>query len=190
HTPIFSCHCEDCTKDCENGCENPQKCAIEAQRHIEKLVPKLNPRAQMHQDNLSLTRRRLKNNKVAREENKEITFNPSVTEKTSITNCFRAFVDPEKTSNVPTERQQPVRGVIIPKEQMTIYTDGSCISCMHNGKANAKAGAGVWFTKEDEQNKALKIPGSAQMNQVGELVAVIAALKNFPMYAPLTIVLD
>jgi len=48
----------------------------------------------------------------------------------------------------------------------------------------------VWFSKEDERNKALKIPGLAQTNQVGELAAVISALENFPTYAPLTIVSD
>jgi hypothetical protein len=120
-------------------------------------------------------------------EKKELTFDPLVTEKTSLANCFRVFINPDKLSCIPAERQHLVRGVVIPEEQMTIYTDGSCID---NGKVNTIAGAGVWFSEEDEWNKALKIPGQGQTNQVGKLAAVIAALKNFPTYTPLTIVSD
>ena len=36
HVPDFTCHCDDCETDRENRCENPQRCAIEAQRRIEK----------------------------------------------------------------------------------------------------------------------------------------------------------
>ena len=55
HTPVFSCHCDDCSEDRAGGCTNPQKCAIDAQRCLEKLVPKLNPTILTHNDNLSLT---------------------------------------------------------------------------------------------------------------------------------------
>jgi hypothetical protein len=88
HVPLYSCHCEDCSEDREKGCENPQRCAIEAQKRIDKLVPKLNPLAPTHRDDLSLTRRRKGNNDLARLENKEITFDPTVTEKTSLADCF------------------------------------------------------------------------------------------------------
>ena len=47
-------------------------------------------------------------------------------------------------------------------------------------KDNAKAGAGIWISEENPQNKALKIPGPNQSNQVGEIAAVIAALESAP----------
>jgi ribonuclease HI len=187
HVPIFSCHCDDCAEDRTNGCENPQRCAIEAQRRLEKLTPKLNPLTITHQDNLSLTERRKANNEVARTENEEITFDPSVTEKENLADCFRAFVNPERVTNIPAEQQRRTRGVTIAEEHMTVYTDGSCLN---NGKTNAKAGAGVWFADDSPLNKALKIPGPHQTNQIGEVAAVIAAIQNVPTYAPLSIKTD
>ena len=173
HTPVYSCHCKDCTEDRAKGCTNPQKCAIGAQRRLEKLVPKMNPMTQTHNDNLSLTTRRKASNIVARRENTGIIFNPSVTEKMNLADCFRIFTDPDRLSNTPAERQRQARGINIPEERITVYTDGSCID---NGKENAKAGAGIWFVEGDPQNKAIKIPGSNQSNQVGEIAAVIVAL--------------
>ena len=41
HTPVFSCHCDDCERDREEGCKNPQRCTLEAQRRLEKITPKL-----------------------------------------------------------------------------------------------------------------------------------------------------
>jgi ribonuclease HI len=187
HSPVFSCHCEDCTKDREEGCENPQKCTIDAQKRLNKLTPKLNPLAPIHDDNLSLTRRRKVNNITARQENTGIIFDPSITEKTSLADCFRVFTDPTKISNIPAERQRQARGIAIPEEEVTVYTDGSCTN---NGKADAKAGAGVWFAENDPRNQALKIPGPDQTNQVGEIAAIIAALEKIPTFAPLTIISD
>jgi ribonuclease HI len=117
----------------------------------------------------------------------KITFDPSTTEKTSLADCFRIFVDHTKISNFPAERQGQTRGIILPEEQLTVCTDGACYN---NGKMNAKAGAGIWFTDNDPRNKALKIPGPTQTNQVGELAAVIAALECSPTYAPLKIISD
>jgi ribonuclease HI len=64
---------------------------------------------------------------------------------------------------------------------MTIYTDGSCLN---NGKISAKAGTGIWISENNPLNKALKIPGPHQTNQVGEIAAVVAALQMAPTYAP------
>ena len=142
---------------------------------------------QTHNDNLSLTTRRKAYNVTARKENKGIIFDPSVTEKTSLADCFRIFTDPNRLSNVPAERQRQARGINIPEESITVYTDGSC---MDNGKENAKAGAGIWFAEGDSRNKAIRIPGPNQTNQVGEIAAVIAALESTPTFAPITIVSD
>jgi ribonuclease HI len=97
------------------------------------------------------------------------------------------FTDPTKISNIPAERQRQARGIAIPEEEVTVYTDGSCTN---NGKADARAGAGVWFAENDPRNQALKIPGPDQTNQVGEIAAIIAALEKIPTFAPLTIISD
>lgn len=196
HRPDYTCQCEDCTMDRMLGCENPQRCALEAKKCIQKITPKLHPLRPQNLDDL--TRSRLRNGGNERgetieednsddDENPGIIFNPSVTIKTDLTDCFRIFIDPNKVTNEPAMRQPPPRGIIIPNEEITVYTDGSCIN---NGKENAQCGSGIWFDEESEHNCALKIPGPEQSNQIGEIAAVIAALEKAPNYIPLTIKLD
>ena len=58
-----------------------------------------------NQDSLSLTRRRKEKNQLAADADKDneegITFDPSVTEKEDLLDCFRIFVDPKKVMNIP-----------------------------------------------------------------------------------------
>ncbi|KAA1476630.1 ribonuclease H-like protein, partial [Dentipellis sp. KUC8613] len=69
----------------------------------------------------------------------------------------------------------------------TIYTDGSCIN---NGKVNARCSSGIWIAENDPGNRAIRVPGPTQSNQVGELVAVIVALQNTDLDIPVTIKTD
>ena len=116
------------------------------------------------------------------EENPAITFNPSVTEKAGISDCFRIFVDPCKITNEPATRQPPARGLQSRMKSITLYTDGSCLN---NGKENATSGSGVWFGEESEHNMALRVPGTEHSNQIGEVAAVVAALEKTPNFIPL-----
>jgi ribonuclease HI len=50
-----------------------------------------------------------------------------------------------------------------------VFTDGAC---SNNGKANAKAGLGVYFNKDDPRNTAKRIMGK-QSNNTAELSAVL-----------------
>ncbi|KAH8993388.1 hypothetical protein EDB92DRAFT_1796418, partial [Lactarius akahatsu] len=190
HAPVYSCRCEDCTTDRGRGCKNPQHCAIEAQKRINKITLKLNPMRPHNQDNLTLTKRRLENNEQTSEDDDEeeqgITFNPSVTVNTNLTDCFRIFTDPSKIMNIPATRQHP-RGITIPEEEITVYTDGSCFN---NGKENARCGSGIWIEEGNDQNRALRIPGPDQSNQVGELAAIVVALEKLPNFIKLRIKTD
>ena len=196
HRPDYTCQCVDCVNDKNKGCKNPQHCAIEAQKRIQEISPKLHPLHPPNQD--SLTKSSQHNNVNARadpiedeendeEENPGITFNPSVTIKSDLTDCFRIFVDPNRIMDVPAMRQPPPRGISIPEEEITVYTDGSCLN---NGKENAQCGSGIWFEEGSDHNRAIKVPGPDQSNQVGEIAAVIAALEKVPNYIPLTIKTD
>ena len=53
-----------------------------------------------------------------------------------------------------------------------VYTDGAC---SNNGKADAKAGFGIWFSEEDERNTSESFTGQ-QTNNRAELLAIIKAL--------------
>jgi ribonuclease HI len=70
---------------------------------------------------------------------------------------------------------------------MRVYTDGSCI---RNGKLDALCGSGVWVEEGHPMNKAIRIPGERQSNQVGEIAAAIVAAETLPNYCKLTIVTD
>ena len=54
-------------------------------------------------------------------------------------------------------------------EPFYVYTDGSCI---HNGKPNAKAGIGVYFSEIDPRNVSRTFTGK-QSNNTAELLAII-----------------
>ncbi|KAI0044499.1 ribonuclease H-like protein [Auriscalpium vulgare] len=86
-----------------------------------------------------------------------------------------------------TRLSRPTAGVAVPAENITAYTDGSCL---HNGKANACCGSGVWVADNSPLNRAFRVPGPHQSNQVGELVAVILILQGAPHFAPLHIISD
>lgn len=57
-------------------------------------------------------------------------------------------------------------------EKIKVYTDGAC---SNNGKDNAKAGIGVYFSKNDKRNISERV-GGKQTNNVAELEAIIKAI--------------
>ena len=54
-----------------------------------------------------------------------------------------------------------------------VYTDGAC---KHNGRANARAGIGVYFGESDARNVSRPVVDDNQTNNVAELLAVRTAL--------------
>ena len=50
--------------------------------------------------------------------------------------------------------------------------------------------AGVWFEPKDPRNLAIRIPGNQQSNQVGEVVAILAAIGKAQHFRPLEIITD
>jgi ribonuclease HI len=187
HRPTNYCNCPACADDQRKDCTHSHDCATEALARINRTLPKLNPLGPgIRHDNLSLTNRRKNQNRKAREENGKITFDPSITTKDDISECFRVFTDPQRSTRHPAQRPQN-NGANNRHEEMTVYTDGSCTD---NGKENAKSGGGAWFGQNDPRNKALRVPGESHSNQIGELAAVIVALQNTPRFYPLEIVSD
>ncbi|KAA1479858.1 ribonuclease H-like protein [Dentipellis sp. KUC8613] len=117
-----------------------------------------------------------------------ITFDPTVTCKTDLAECFRIFTDPNLVTTEPATRlARPADGHIVDDEQITAYTDGSCI---HNGKADARCGSGIWIAHDHELNREIRVPGEKQSNQIGEIVAVIVLLQIATAFAPLLIKTD
>jgi ribonuclease HI len=187
HRPSNFCRCRDCHDDREKQCWTPHKCAQEALTRINTTFPKLNPLAHDNRHgNFSLTPARKRQNSIARENNDDILFNPSITCKNSLTECFRVFTDPERTSKNPAKRMI-TKGANQRHEKIEIYTNGACFN---NGKQNVKCGAGIWFGHDDQRNLAIRTPGKNKSNQIGELTATIVAIQTVPHFVPIRIVTD
>jgi hypothetical protein len=152
HTPLPQCVCLDCTNDRQYGCHNPHACALEALTQINLITSKLNPLPIGDQhDNLSLTKRCKARNQAAAQTNGTILFDPSITCKDNLAECFRIFVDPNKLSNIPARRYY-TNGINLRHQEVTVYTDGASFN---NGKQNARCGSGIWFGPDDRRNASL-----------------------------------
>lgn len=80
------CLCTACVDDRLQGCEDPSACATKA---AHKTHPKYNPlRPGDPHDNLSPTSTRKNRNENARQSDELILFDPSITTKTSLADCF------------------------------------------------------------------------------------------------------
>jgi len=101
HLSINHCECEDCSSDRQISCMDPHKCALEASKRLEWLIPKVNPTQTHPADNLTLTRRRIEKNQMAQQEGGALTFNPSTTTSSNLADCFRIFTDPRHISDMP-----------------------------------------------------------------------------------------
>jgi len=89
HRTSNFCGCQDCTEDRRRNCTHLHKCATEALMRLQALTPKTNllHRGEGHGD-LSLTPRRKEQNQIAIEQNGKITFDPTMTSKNDIAECF------------------------------------------------------------------------------------------------------
>ena len=126
HSPTPNCPCPPCTTERDDRCQNPNACATEALARIHELAPKYNPlQIREQHDKLSLTNRRKDNNIQARKDDKEITFDPSITCKDSVAECFRVFTDLKRILPIPA-RQPFTRGLNLNPHKISVYTDGAC----------------------------------------------------------------
>ena len=112
-----------------------------------------------------------------------MTFDPSVTSRSTLEDCFRVYME-HAPSPHPSLRHHPRND---PQRNMTVYTDGSCLN---NGRADARCGAGVWFANDHPLNKSVRVPGTEQSNQVRELAAILTAVQSVAPSINLTIVTD
>ncbi|KDQ56067.1 hypothetical protein JAAARDRAFT_133158 [Jaapia argillacea MUCL 33604] len=188
HKPRKDCKCQLCKDDHRVGCENPTVCCKRAAKILQKTPPKFNLTVRPLADGLTLTHHRKEKNRQAHQDRGDILFDPTVTVRASIAECFRIFTHPDSISNIPGYRlTEPVGGMNMLHEHLTVYTDGSCTN---NGKANAQCGSGIWIEEGHPKNRSIRVPGNKQSNQVGEIVAVLVAAQIIEGFAPITFVTD
>jgi ribonuclease HI len=190
HTPYPECRCKDCRQDRTRGCPNPHKCAQHA-KSITGLSDELyNVYDHSKKDGLTLThRRKEKNQKATIENGEEIIFDPTITARGSLDECFRVLQKNKQTTIIePSYRiRNPHREQGQAIDPVHIYTDGCCL---RNGKLDATCGSGVWFSENSPLNRAIKVPGTEHSNQIGEIAAIVTALQITDPTTPILIITD
>ncbi|KAI0089040.1 hypothetical protein BDY19DRAFT_855218, partial [Irpex rosettiformis] len=184
HYPKRFC-CEPCDRlKGKIKCDNISQCHKAALELYNALPKHWNPTAPKSNDGLSLSEREIEKNRNKDRRKKTIAFDPSLTIKNDISQCFRIF-----TTDASKARTAEGRPVIrrVPRRTIRVYTDGSCT---RNGDAKAEAGAGIWIAEDHPWNAAIRVQGEAQTNQTGELTAILHALQNIPQELPIVIVTD
>ncbi|OJT01831.1 Transposon TX1 uncharacterized 149 kDa protein [Trametes pubescens] len=186
HFPTRTCECKECVEDRQRfECVDPHKCACAAERLLERLQPKWNPRQTYHADCLTLTPARRSLNETARAEKGRVVFDPTITQAAPIATAFRVFTQPAVAGEAAAAR--PPRPFEVEEEEVEVYTDGSCIA---NGTGEAVAGSGVWFGDTDPRNEGARVPYDTQSNQTAEVYAIILAEQRVAPFAPLHFVSD
>lgn len=89
HEPTENCRCSPCKKDRQLNCKNPHRCASTACDITGLTEEKYNLATHPPKDRLTLTHRRMeKNQKAVIEKNDEIIFDPTITTRNSLDECF------------------------------------------------------------------------------------------------------
>jgi ribonuclease HI len=169
------------------GCRYPHRCTSKALERIYTTYPKMNPLrlGDLH-NNLSLTKHRSARNEIERERKGKILFDPSITSKHHLSECFHIFTDPSHLTTIPAQCYY-TQGITPRGRLITVYTDGACVN---NGKLNAKCGSGVYFGPDDPRNISFRPSGNLQSNQAGEIVAILKAATAIPKFFPIKIISD
>lgn len=188
HRANQSCECYDCERDrVSKGCTNPHRCALAAQRVVERLHLIWKPEDNRQSDGLTLRTSGKRRNAEARKNREDITFNPSVAERTSLEMIFRVF-EPSDEGELTQPVRRPRRGFEIAHEAVTAYTDGSA---MEGGDKGPRAGCGIYCGQNNPLTHAVRLPMSIpQTNQAAEVYAVSVIATKAPPFAPLRIISD
>jgi len=180
HRGMNFCICDMCKQASDLGCTHPQKCLETARKLLNTLAPKWRPEEKRSQESENPGPPA----PTGGDHNGGITVD-TVREATDLRHSIRIFTKREdmlSATALPTAGDGAQTDV-----ELIVYTDGSCTG---NGTGEAKAGSGVWYGTDDPRNTAVRVPGTEQSNQVGELLAVLHVIKNTPSNQPLRIKSD
>ncbi|KAI0641795.1 hypothetical protein C8Q79DRAFT_884404, partial [Trametes meyenii] len=165
HSEKRGCACKECERlIVEERCASPRRCAKRAEEILDLLPPRWDPRREHPEDYEE------ESNTAEREaapEGFEV-FDRRIMVQGDLGATFRIF----------TENRVPDKEIL----DMRVQNDGGDEvaavdgSCVNNGDANARAGAGVFFEGAPWKCAAIRLPSEmTQTNQTGEAVAGIAA---------------
>jgi hypothetical protein len=148
-----------------------------AQRIIHCLIPKWNPNTAPSYNSLWLTPRRQARNKQVEKTGNPILCDPNTLTE-NVADGFRIFTEP---INADLNLIAPDHNAPINLQLTTVYTDGSCLT---TDQGHTQAGSGVWFGVDDPRNKAYRVPGHQQTNQIVECMPDYRQLRMPPLIYP------
>ena len=180
HRETNFCTCSSCGEMSTQGCVHPNKCVGVARELLNVIVPRWRPTGQEKEGEGAPTIE----GAATRDQHGGVVVN-TTRETTDLRSSIRIFMRGEGL--VEATALQTAEGKPQARKELVVYTDGSCVS---NGMAEARAGSGVWYRTDDPRNVAIRVPGTRQSNQIGELLAVLHTIKSTPRNQPLRICSD
>ena len=170
------CLCAQCREMSAIGCTHPNGCLEMAESLINAIVVTWRPLEQTEQNDHPQTEIAA----ITMDEGEVLIDNAA--KPTDLENSLRIFTNQNSVTEEDTHDDHTPQ--TSDQRETIVYTDGSCTG---NGTAEARAGSGVWFGPGDSRNAAIRVPGKEQSNQVGELLAILHAVKTAPRNVPLRI---
>ena len=177
HRKTNFCTCGACNSASVKGCRHPNKCFETALKLIETLAPKWRPGNRRDPEHTEPTP-----NLSARGDPSEGVVVNTTRETADLKHSIRIFTERENLLCANT--LETLTNDTRTDTELIAYTDGSCVN---NSTDDARAGSGIWYGHQDPRNTAIRVPGSKQSNQVGELLAILHAIKKAPENQPLRI---
>ncbi|KAF7419654.1 hypothetical protein PC9H_002246 [Pleurotus ostreatus] len=165
HRRSKRCGCPGCA-EAKNiqGCTHPKECFKRARQLLDNLPAKWDPRKI--------------NDRVNREDEPQQgwkTFNHRSGEVDNLEDAMRIFTNGHVSDEQAPEGNNQ-EGADELRRITKVATDGSCLRATTR---EATAGAGIFYAPGDERNMSIRVPNTfAQTNQTGEMVAILAAIKN------------
>ncbi|KAI0742776.1 hypothetical protein C8Q80DRAFT_1066416, partial [Daedaleopsis nitida] len=169
HWQSESCQCNVCDDLRQSAaCENPDGCFARARLFLDTLPPKWDPRGAQPED-WEEADHAVACNGTAELGDGIALFDRRISTQGELGEVLRIFTSGDVCNEIPnTQTDERADG-----GRLTMATDGSCLE---NGQASARAGAGIYIENGHELNRAVKLPAHmAQSNQTGEIVAALIA---------------
>ena len=185
------CTCTECQNAQEAGCSNPISCFALAHRLSQAIRPKWHLDTTSPADNLSLTPTRKATQKEAVSTDGTVLFDPSLTERGSVSEAFRAFTNPSIRDFPPAIR--PRRGLIVHAESSTVFVASlaRAYPSLATDANGSRSLACVYFGPLNPKNRCITQPCQGRLNDdlSCECLGLLYAARSVPNDAPITFVL-
>ncbi|KAF8836027.1 hypothetical protein BDN67DRAFT_862306, partial [Paxillus ammoniavirescens] len=184
HHQCASCSCQKCRDDRQlRGCSKPMECQKLAQKLLNSITPKWNPRHLTKHELKGLTPAQIAENEKALCEKQEVIFNPNMSLQYPPENGLLIFGEhthplgePAMQSVILQARRalRPQKAEIFLASEHRVDEDGEVVS-----------GGGSWFGLNDTRNLSMQIPENLASKNSGLLSCMLSSTKTVPKDTPI-----